>query len=195
MRLAIYERLYRFNFHLIEARRILEELGLALRIDEVEEYRRLRWDSMRRAAKPTVGVAARSKAWRPAREMDSIHGNSTPAKYLYASRLSRGSRSERRRVPGGHYEQSQIQTARRKPASTLPKLWARQLPYQLLRRRAGMAGAGSAFYGWQLLSFGFSPQVKVRVEYLESRRGDLEVIREYGIVEEKHAEDAKRWEK
>ena len=28
-----------------------------------------------------------------------------------------------------------------------------------------------------------------------SRRGDLEVIREYGIVEEKHAEDAKRWEK
>lgn len=52
MRLSIYERLYHFKFHLIEARRILEVLGLALRIDEVEEFRRLRWelDEARREA-------------------------------------------------------------------------------------------------------------------------------------------------
>ena len=41
-----------------------------------------------------------------------------------------------------------------------------------------------------LFSFGLSPQVSVRVDYMESRRGDLEVIREYGIVEEKDVGDA-----
>jgi hypothetical protein len=40
-----------------------------------------------------------------------------------------------------------------------------------------------------LFSFDLSPQVSVRAEYLESRRGDLEVIREYGIVESKDGED------
>src|ERR1700761_6276512 len=44
MRLAIYERLYQFNFHLIEARRILRELGLALKIDASEELCRIRRD-------------------------------------------------------------------------------------------------------------------------------------------------------
>ncbi|KAA6457546.1 hypothetical protein DYQ86_22210 [Acidobacteria bacterium AB60] len=34
-----------------------------------------------------------------------------------------------------------------------------------------------------LFSFGLSPQVSVRVDYMESRRGDLEILREYGIVE------------
>ena len=77
MRLAIYERLYRFKFHLIEARRILEELGLALRIDEVDEFRRLRWEldearreANRRCCSEIEGLEARERDGLYPRELD-----------------------------------------------------------------------------------------------------------------------------
>ncbi|KAA6457545.1 hypothetical protein DYQ86_22205 [Acidobacteria bacterium AB60] len=78
MPFAIYERLYRFNFHLIEARRILEEQGLALRIDEVDEFRGLRWelDEARREANHRCcgemeGLEARERDGLNPRELDS----------------------------------------------------------------------------------------------------------------------------
>jgi hypothetical protein len=39
------------------------------------------------------------------------------------------------------------------------------------------------------LGFDLKPRVQVSADYLESRGGDLEVIRRYGIVEKKDEED------
>jgi hypothetical protein len=77
MLLAIYERLYQFNFHLIEARRVLQELGLALRIDEVEEFCRIRWnldearrEADRRCCAQMEGIEARERGGLYPRELD-----------------------------------------------------------------------------------------------------------------------------
>ena len=43
MRLAIYKLLYQLNFHPVEARPALPEQGLRLRIDDVEDFRGIRW--------------------------------------------------------------------------------------------------------------------------------------------------------
>ena len=77
MPLAVYERLYQFNFHLVEARRILHEPGLALWIDEVEEFRRIRWDldearreANRRCCSEMEGIEAWERDGLYPRELD-----------------------------------------------------------------------------------------------------------------------------
>jgi len=40
-----------------------------------------------------------------------------------------------------------------------------------------------------LLSFDLLPKVRLRVDYMELRNGDLEMIRDYGILPEGDAED------
>jgi hypothetical protein len=109
VRLAIYERLYRFNFHLIEARRILEELGLALRIDEVDEFRRLRWelDEARREANRRCCRETEEAA----RRTGSTHEKLTPAKQSCTNPSNRQKQTRKAsRIPGGHDEQTQTRT-------------------------------------------------------------------------------------
>jgi hypothetical protein len=40
-----------------------------------------------------------------------------------------------------------------------------------------------------LLSFDLLPRVRLRVDYMELRNGDLEMIRDYGMLPESHVED------
>jgi len=77
MRLAIYKHLHHFDFDLIEARRVIQEPGLALRVDEVKEFRRIRWDldearreANRRCCGEMEGIEAREKDGLYPRELD-----------------------------------------------------------------------------------------------------------------------------
>ena len=66
MRLAIYERLYQFNFNLIEARRVIQGLGLPSGSTKSRNFAASAGTWTRLAAKAIVDAALKWRASKPA---------------------------------------------------------------------------------------------------------------------------------
>jgi hypothetical protein len=213
MRLAIYERLYDFNFHLIEARRTLEELALALKIDEGEEFRRIQTEldeARREANRRCCGQIEHSEA----RENDghSPREHDPNEVVVHESRNASWQSSTRNRKDSGT-------TAIRSPnpdSSAAPdpdeddpvselELPVRPATYSPSSGANFTEAAGKTvafinyvdedgdgdyqclevrFTDGTLFSFDLVPRVRLRALYMESRRGDLDTIRDYGYVAE-----------